>query len=229
MQSTPGYAESQIRLLLKDLADSNNSTRLKAVQKFRDYVERIRPEFYDDDVEYLFSGGHGNGRMPNGLLYYAGQSSTKHEGQLKRIASTVIELILWLITFDMNSDPNDNNNDYNDNNDNDDGANIYDNIFYDQFICLPIDSLILVHFHKHILNGGASKGSSDAGDRGGNQDAALELISILLRDHRDEDGEYNPINSNIFLNNNQYCKDQLTAYLGKTNAGKYKYKYKYKF
>ena len=161
MQKMPGYAESQIRVLLKDLMDTSHSIRAKAVSKFKDYVDRVRPEMYDDDVEYLFTGGIGAGKLPDGLLYYAGECSSKHAGQLKRIAAPVIELIRWLIKLDMSGDRNS------------DGAendnNIYDNIFYDQFICLTEEDLQKVSFQKHILLGDASSSSSA---RGGSQDCA---------------------------------------------------------
>ena len=175
MQKGPGYAESQIRVLLKDLLDNSNSTRLKAVNKFKDYIDTVRPELYDDDVEYLFSGGTGGGKLANGLLYYAGQSSSKHEGQLKRIAAPVIALIKFLISIDLNEEKKSGNGR------GEEEGNVYDNIFYDQFICLPIEELRKIHFAKHVL------GHGDA--RGGNADDALELLSVVMRDHRDLDGE----------------------------------------
>ena len=206
MQATPGYAEAQIRVLLKDLADSSHNTRIKAVAKFKDYIHKIRPELYDDDVEYLFTGGAGNGKLPNGLLYYAGQSSDKHDGQLKRISAPVIELISWLISIDMVDSANDQKLGV-------DGNNIYDNIFYDQFICLSMEELQKINFQKHIL----LKDNADS-NRGGSQNEALELLSVLMRDHRDEEGNYDSINEDVLIDNNQQCKDKLTEYLGRTNA-----------
>jgi len=206
MQATPGYAEAQIRVLLKDLSDSSHNTRIKAVAKFKDYVDKIRPQLYDDDVEYLFIGGVGNGKLPNGLLYYAGHGSDKHDGQLKRIAAPVIELISWLISIDMVDSAHDRKLGI-------DGNNIYDNIFYDQFICLSVEDLQKINFQKHIL----LKDTSDS-NRGGSRETALELLSVLMRDHRDEDGNYDSINEDVLIDNNQQCKDKLTAYLGRTNA-----------
>jgi len=188
MQATPGYAEAQIRVLLKDLADSSHNTRIKAVSKFKDYIDKVRPELYDDDVEYLFIGGVGNGKLPNGLLYYAGHGSDKHDGQLKRIAAPVIELISWLISIDMVDSANDRSLGL-------DGNNIYDNIFYDQFICLSLEELQKMNFHKHIL----LKDSSDS-NRGGSRETALKLLSVLMRDHRDEDGNYDSINEDAKTN-----------------------------
>jgi hypothetical protein len=204
MQCTPGYAESQIRVLLKDLADSTHSTRVKAVTKFKDYIDKFRPEVYDDDVEYLFIGGSGGGKLPNGLFYYAGQSSSKHEGELKRICAPVIDLIRWLISIDMGDPSNDQhvgNNEH-----------IYDNIFYDQYISMPVSELCKINFTKHILL------PSTSNSRSGSQEYALELLSVLLRDHRDLDGNFDSVDADDFLDNNQHCKDLLTAYLSRTNA-----------
>ena len=203
MQKGPGYAESQIRVLLKDLTDTSNSTREKAAKKFKDYIDKVRPELYDDDVEYLFTGGTGGGKLPNGLLYYAGQSSSKHEGQLKRIAAPVIALIKFLISIDLNEDRLEGFRD-------EEEGNVYDNIFYDQFICLSIEELRKINFAKHIL------GYGDA--RGGNADDALELLSVVMRDHRDLDGEYEVVEAHELIGYDESCNDKLQAYLTRTNA-----------
>ena len=204
MQRTPGYAESQIRVLLKDLEDNSHSTRVKAVAKFKDYIDKMRPELYDDDVEYLFIGGAGGGKLANGLFYYAGQSSSKHAGELKRISSPVIDLIRWLVSMDMG----DANNDQQQGN----GENLYDNIFYDQYICMPISELQKVNFAKHILL------PDQNNSRGGSQEHALELLSVLMRDHRDLDGNFDSIDIDELIDNNPQCKDKFTAYLSRTNA-----------
>ena len=101
MKNSAGYAESQIRVLLSALAGDNHGTRLKAIKTFMMYMNEFRPEVNDTDVDYLFQGGVGNGRLKNGLLFYAGQDSDKHEGQLKRIASPTITLITWLISLNI--------------------------------------------------------------------------------------------------------------------------------
>ena len=82
MKNSSGYAESQIRLLLSALAGDNHGSRVKAIKNFMIYVNEYRPDVNDADVDYLFQGGVGNGRLRNGLLYYAGQDSDKHHGQL---------------------------------------------------------------------------------------------------------------------------------------------------
>ena len=202
MQSSPGYAEAQIRVLLRDLADNSHATRTKALTKFKEYIDKVRPEIYDDDVEYLFTGGVGNGKMAAGLLYYAGQASTQHAGQLKRIAGPIIELIRWLISIDMNNPANDQKLEAEGN-----------NIFYDQFTNLPLEQLQKINFSKHILL--LHDGSNI---RSGNEECALELLSVLVRDHRDQDGAYDPVDEDFLLDHNQECKSKFTAYLLRTNA-----------
>ena len=101
MESGPAFAEKEIRVLLAGLRGDNHGTRIKAIKRFQNYISEYTPHINDEDVEYLFLGGEGNGRQKDGLLYYAGQDSVKHEGQLKRIAGPAIELILWLISFNM--------------------------------------------------------------------------------------------------------------------------------
>ena len=41
---SPGYAETQIRLLLSDLKNNSHSVRLKALSRFKDYIEVHQPE-----------------------------------------------------------------------------------------------------------------------------------------------------------------------------------------
>jgi hypothetical protein len=43
-KATPGYAESQIRLLLAELNNSSHVTRLAAVKHFSDYIFAHKPE-----------------------------------------------------------------------------------------------------------------------------------------------------------------------------------------
>lgn len=215
MESGPAFAEKEIRVLLAGLGGDNHGTRIKAIKRFKDYISEYRPDANDEDVEYLFLGGEGNGRQRDGLLYYAGQDSVKHEGQLKRIAGPAIELIRWLISFDMTGQQQKI------------GSNLapnYDSIFYDQFICFTLEQLTKVNFSKHIL-GGMNMNSRNFLGFGGAKDIrsgsaadALELMAVLTRDHRDIDGNFEEVDVSELLNYNQYCKDVLEQYLTSRDA-----------
>lgn len=45
-KKTPGYAESQIRVLLAELnkSEQSHTAKVLAVKKFSDYIEKYRPE-----------------------------------------------------------------------------------------------------------------------------------------------------------------------------------------
>lgn len=47
------YAGSKCMELLGLLRSAKHAGRIKALRRFQDYVQRYKPEFYDDDVELL--------------------------------------------------------------------------------------------------------------------------------------------------------------------------------
>lgn len=201
MRSQPAYAESQIRVLLSDLKNSSHSVKMKAVKRFQEYVEKYKPEPYDDDVDYLYTGAL-DGIPGPGLLYWAGLDSAKHGSQLKRIAGPVICLIKWLITLESDD---------------------WCNIFYERFIVLPMSELVKINFSKHIAHDGesGSLASWSGQSRLGACEEALEILSILMSDYRREEeveGEDEGLDLNRLLNNNKACKEKFTQYFQRSNA-----------
>ena len=201
-----GYAYGQIRLCLSDLANASHGTKLKAVKRFQDYIANTKPDLNDDDVLYLFAGA-GAAEMQGaassvGLLYYAGIDSGKHGGQLKRICAPVIGLIRYLISLppfgrDIESS------EY--------------NMFFEIFVTIPMQELSRINFVKHIL-GEADRGSLFGSNRSGGANDALEILSILVRDHRTPEGDPDPIDVTQLLGDNKICRDRLNQYMQKTNS-----------
>lgn len=198
MKRSPGYAESQIRLLLSDLKNSNNSIRLKAVKRFQDYINSYKPDMYDDDVDSLFTGEFEHVSWRGcGLLYYSGLDSDKHNGQLKRIASPSISLLKWLLTINYDDESQ-------------------ENIFHERFIRLSVPLIKKVNFTKHILNDTGNK--IVATSRLGNSDDAFTLLEILMKDHRNDEGELDPIDVLDLLDNNSICRERFNQWLQKSSA-----------
>ena len=207
-KSSSGYAEGQIRVFLADLASSSHATRAKAVKRFQDYVAQFKPDLSDDDVVYLFVGtGDGDSPRPGttskrGLLYYAGMDSGKHGGQLKRIAAPAIGLVRWLVTLaPFGPDPD----------------NLY-NMLFEIFVTMTVEELSKINFVKHIL--GEQSGSGLFGDsRAGSAEDALEILSLLMREHRTPDGDHpDPIDPTLLLGDNKACRDRLNQYMQKSNS-----------
>ena len=159
VRRTPGYAESQIRLLISDLKNQSHGNKIKAVKTFISYVEKYKPDVYDDDIDYLYTGEM-DGILGMGLLAWCGADSEKHGGQLKRIAGPCIELLHNLVTMDYGGE----------------------NLFYERFVVLPTSELVKVNFVRHITQEGGSTlfGNSRTGD---GQDA-MKLLAVLMQDHR---------------------------------------------
>ena len=201
-RKTAGFATSQCRALLVDLSNSNHAVRTKAVKKFEEYITQYKPEVYDDDVESLFLGSNEWGSNAKvGLLHWAGLDSGKHGGQLKRICAPVIALIRWLITFDFGN-----------------GA---ENIFYERFMHVSTEELAKINFTKHILGETDGKGAikiMTGQTRAGGGDDALEILSLLMRDHRTPDGDSDPLDVGLLLGDNKPCRDRLAQYLQRTTA-----------
>ena len=52
-ERSASFAGSRTLELLGQLRNSKHAGRAKALKKFQDYLQKYRPEFYDDDVELL--------------------------------------------------------------------------------------------------------------------------------------------------------------------------------
>ncbi len=116
---------------------------------------------YDDDVDYLFKGDHGGFTDDDttnyddhgmGLLYWCGVSSSKHDGQLKRIAAPAFALLRFLVTLPYNKGRENGRgssqrNEVHDDADDVPGSN---NIFFDRFMQLSQTDLLKVQFVKHL-------------------------------------------------------------------------------
>lgn len=44
MQRSNNYAANQVRFFLSELKNGNNTSKLKAIQRFQGYLERFQPE-----------------------------------------------------------------------------------------------------------------------------------------------------------------------------------------
>lgn len=147
---------------------------------------------YDDDVDRLFLGDPETGHA--GLLHWSGSQSTKHGGQLKRIAANVISLIRFLISLE----PDD-----------------YGNLFFERFMRLPLHSLRDINFSKHILPEGGS-GIISRSTRQGNAIDACEILSLIVQYHVDEDGDPDPVDLLYMCNDNVACKDYFVQWFQET-------------
>jgi hypothetical protein len=153
-----------------------------------------------------------------GLLYFAGLNSEKHEGQLKRITAPAISLIKWLVTQEFKEA---------------DGSEA-ENVFYGRFIQLPVSVLAKINFAKHITQGGgvSSSGVPGAGgisggfggkfnkaklltgqSRMGNSEDAMALLAILLRDHRTPEGQPDPVDTHTLLGGDRDCIEKLQTWM----------------
>jgi len=212
---SPEAALNQINLLLSvqfGLANANHNVKLKAIKFFQDYIAKHKPEVYDDDAEFLYVGdpetttAAANKKAPvKGLLYYAGMDSGKHGGQLKRICGPVVALIRWLVTLDYDAVEED--------------GEATDSTFYKCFVCLTVQDLSKANFIKHLSSEEEKKSMFSGTARSGNEKDSLELLSILMRDHRTpEYDEYDPLEISMLLGDSKLCKDKLTQYMQKNTA-----------
>jgi hypothetical protein len=203
VRKSAGYAESQIRSLLSDLGNSSNAVRVKAVKNFQNYIEHSIPEIYDDDIDFLYTGYNSEfGKYTtNGLLYYSGMRSEKHDGQLKRICGPCVSLVKWLITFKGYTEET--------------GGNP----FYDRLVQLNVSELMKINFPKHIiqlpdkdsiLNVKTITGES----RSGSSEDAMEILSFLIRDHRglnEESTAFDLVDK--LLEKSKVCRDKFKKWL----------------
>lgn len=150
-------------------------------------------QVYDDDIDHLYKGSVNENLQ--GLLYWSGVGSSKHDGQLKRICAPVISLLRHLVVMES--------------------AN--GNVFYDRFVQLPLEDVIQVHFAKHIVS--YSKSIAVPGQtRNGSSEDALELLAILYNDHRNMEGELEAMDLDLLTSGSKKCKDKLHHFIQKSNA-----------
>lgn len=199
-----GYADNQIRILLSELnkIKSNHSVRLAAVNRFQDYISDYKPPVSPNYVDYLYTGILNERDVSGmGLLFWCGASSSKHDGQLKRIAAPIIDLLRHLITLDNGSEMN---------------------IYLERFLQLSIEDLMKIKFSKHILSFKEDTGNkflnpmSNESRNGGNEDA-LEILAILSTEHRASEEKIPPI-VHILTDGNKKCAEKLEEWKSKSHA-----------
>ena len=198
-RSKPNYAEGQIKVLLLDLSNKNHTVKMRAVKRFHDYITAYRPEIYDDDIDLLYIGGDVDRKKLPGLLYYTSIMSSHHAGQLKRIASPVLALLRKLLTL---------------------SADEYteENIFLSRFVVLTLPDILRINFEKIILLDRAKIMTCSSHE---NMDAAsdiLEIMTILMRDHRSPEGFREPIEFGTLINENDEVKEILSQWLAQKAA-----------
>lgn len=89
-----------------------------------------------------------------------------------------------------------------------------ENIYYDRFTRLTVEQLQLINFPTHILSTSGPSSSS----RFGSAEDAFELLAIIMQDHLSVDGEPEPIDVNILLNDNTICRDKFMQWLQMTST-----------
>jgi hypothetical protein len=130
-------------------------------------------------------------------LYWSGANSGKHGGQLKRIAAPIISLIRWLITFETDDE--------------------FGNIYYERFVHLAPSELVKINFERHINKVGGTD-SKFGQSRQGSCEDAFELLSVLTNDHRNMEGEDDPLDVNQLLNGNKQCIEEFNKWLQKQTS-----------
>ena len=193
VRQTADFAENQTKFFIKDINSQDNGTRLKAIKRYKEYISTYHPEMYDDDVDFLYTGNsehHGIRTM--GLLHGCGQQSSKHEGQLKRIAANLLIFLQWLLSIECAQD--------------------VENIFFERFIRLPAGELVQMCLWKHISLDN-TRILVGAGQRGGNTEIACEILSILMQYHVNEDGKPDPLDIDYMLNNDNTSKEYFMKWL----------------
>jgi len=93
------------------------------------------------------------------------------------------------------------------------------NMFFEIFVSLTVEDLSKINFIKHIL-GEQNGGGGLFGDaRSGSADDALEILAVLMREHRTVDGDQpDPIDITLLLGDNKTCRDRLNQYMQKSNS-----------
>jgi hypothetical protein len=116
------------------------------------------------------------------------------------------------------------------------------NIFYDKFVCTPIQDIVLINFAKHIepmatkssatqpLKSAtklakvglstATAGAAGGATRVGGYDDALNLLKIIVTDHRSVDGDLEPVDLIELIpgDDNEKCREKVEQYLHRAGA-----------
>ena len=147
-------------------------------------------------MDFLFTGSIPfTDTIGVGLLHYSGLDSDKHSGQLKRICGPVINLIHWLITLEVNDE--------------------LGNIYLERFVHLPLNELLKLNFTKHILNNTKSNNLLIGQTRSGSDEDAFKLLEILFVDHRNIEGDDDPLDPMQLLCDNKECFDIFERWMQK--------------
>ena len=192
MKSDPDYAGEQGRYLLSALEYAKtHEQRLKAIKRYKDYIDQYKPEPFDDDVREFFTGGDSSGEELTGLLVWCGQkSSSNHAGGLKRSCREVIGLVRWLVEYRFaRGDESRSTRDRHPFDEEEEDTNI----FLDVFLSLSATDYVPMELVLHVLPDPTDKGGKGKKDRGGSQLDAFELLALILRGHTDEDGASAPL------------------------------------
>jgi hypothetical protein len=131
-----------------------------------------------------------------GLLYYCGMKSTKHIGELKRISYPTLQLLRWLITYEVIIEELERG-----------------NFFYTRFVQLPLSKLKLIDIPKHIIAYNSqskksifsSSSNNNNNKSSSNDDSCFVLLTIILNDYRTPEGKSNSIEVDDLLNYNDIC------------------------
>jgi hypothetical protein len=128
-------------------------------------------------------------------LHFCGIESDKHDGQLKRIAAPAITLLHALVTC------------------------ADDEIYLDRFIRLTKEELFKINFPKHILRPADGRKLTTALTRAktNTDDAVYELLSILLHEHLNVEGELEAVDMPFLLQGSKLCQDRFEEWLQKEN------------
>ncbi len=94
----------------------------------------------------------------------------------------------------------------------------FGNIYYERFVHLPMTELSKVNFEIHINAVGSGDGKFGNQSRMGNCDDAMQLLSILNNDHRNPEGEDDPIDLKALLHGNGACLEHFNKWLQKQTA-----------
>ncbi len=159
-------------------------------------------------MDYFFRGINDSSAPRHGILFWCGVESNSHEGSLKRICGHALSLVHTLVyARDISSSSN-------------------GNPFYDHFIQMPQEDLLKINFTRHIAPGKKS-GLTVVAEAAGAQNTrsrskvlAMELLGLLVDAHVGADGEPDPIDVNLYLNNSEKGKERFRKWSAKNKTEK---------
>jgi hypothetical protein len=196
IKSSAEYAGEQCFLLLQSLDEAKtHSQKERALKNFKKYISDYKPDVYDDDVVVFFTGGEHNGEQLTGLFSWCGQRSSNHDGCLKRSAQNVIALISWLLSFSFKKENKPNHMFHDEDSD--------ENTFLTVFLRLKVEDYAMMELSLHVMPDDKGHG------RGGSATDAFDILSLLLRDHKDEEGQNAPLDLMSLLPPDEVCHFEL--------------------